>query len=700
MKKTNSIAWRLSILIIGLFLGLFIVYIAVTSSILHDKSVEDAEKATIIEAEHSAAVMRQRFTKANETLMSTGRILESIQAEGELSGEYVLEILKQNLKENKDLESVGAIFERDTLKFGKDIPPNLVDGQKRFIPYLVKDGSGAKIQPLEDYDDERAADWYRIPKKERKAVLTEPYEYELDGKKVLMTTVSVPLKDASGAFMGVLTADLSINFLDSLVQSIIPDGGYSSIITENGMVTVNSINEKLNGTYMQDAINWDPIKKELKSGMPGSTYVDSKQLGEKAFNAFAPMILENIDETWTVQLVLPESKILKTYNDILWISIVSAAGIILLMSSATAWFIFRQLKPLNDLRASIEKAAEGDLTKPVAESMIRTDEIGAVAAAYNDMLEKTKAALGTVRQSSERLAGSSADVREAFEEIVSASQEVSLAMTEIATGSSKQSEDTEQTNCLMMDLSDQIDTIRTVSDEINQLSGETKAITDSGKEEMKTLREHSAAANAMNEKVQKQMGALESSTVSISQVIASIQGITEQTNLLALNASIEAARAGEHGKGFAVVADEVRKLAEQSRRETETIKQTVEHIISDTKETVAAITDHAAMMDRQNESVQSTELAFYKQAELSSSLEAGILQLSAELAAMQEHKTEAMSAIQSISAVSEETAASAEEVSASAANQQDELQRVADSVQHMNKVSQQLEEVVDRFKLS
>ena len=697
--RTKSIAWRLSILIIGLFLGLFVVYIAVTSSILHDKSVKDAENATIVEAEHSAAAMGKRFAKVNETLMATGRMLETIQEEGKLSGEDVLKILKENLKENKDLESVGAVFERDTLKLDKDLPSGLVDGQKRFIPYLIKDGSGAKIQPLEGYDDERAADWYRIPKKDRKAVLTEPYEYEVNGKKVLMTTLSVPLKDASGSFMGVLTADLSINFLGDLVRSIIPDGGYSSIITEKGMVTVNSINEKLNGTYMQDAIKWDPIKEKLNSGMPGSTYVESKQLGETAFNAFAPMILENIDEAWTVQLVLPESKILETYNDILWISIASAAGIILLMSLATAWFIFRQLKPLNHLRASIEKAAEGDLTKPVAESMIKTDEIGAVAAAYNDMLEKTKEALHTVRNSSERLAGSSADVREAFGEVVSASQEVSLAMTEIATGSAKQSEDTEQTNRLMMDLSDQIDTLGELSDEINKLSGRTKAITEAGKKEMETLRDHSAASSTMNERVQKQMGALESSTVSISQVIASIQGITEQTNLLALNASIEAARAGEHGKGFAVVADEVRKLAEQSRQETEVIKQTVEHIIRDTKETVAAITEHAEMMDMQNASVQSTELAFNDQAELSSSLEAGILKLSAELAAMQEHKTEAMSAIQSISAVSEQTAASAEEVSASAANQQDELQKVSDSVQHMNKISQQLEELVDRFKL-
>ena len=58
--------------------------------------------------------------------------------------------------------------------------------------------------------------------------------------------------------------------------------------------------------------------------------------------------------------------------------------------------------------------------------------------------------------------------------------------------------------------------------------------------------------------------AIEQSSRTMGQIIATIEGIAFQTNILALNAAVEAARAGEQGRGFAVVASEVRALAQRS----------------------------------------------------------------------------------------------------------------------------------------
>ena len=105
------------------------------------------------------------------------------------------------------------------------------------------------------------------------------------------------------------------------------------------------------------------------------------------------------------------------------------------------------------------------------------------------------------------------------------------------------------------------------------------------------------------------------------------------------------------------------------------------------------------LMVNTNQPVSNAESSFRENAEIAKQLGASILELSVRLQEMVDYKEQAMMSIQSVSAITEETAASAEQVSASAEQQQREMEQVASSSEKVNLIAGELKEVVKQFKV-
>ncbi|MFY0664983.1 MAG: cache domain-containing protein [Natronospirillum sp.] len=173
------------------------------------------------------------------------------------------------------------------------------------------------------------------------------------------------------------------------------------------------------------------------------------------------------------------------------------------------------------------------------------------------------------------------------------------------------------------------------------------------------------AINALNQKI-LQVGEviqqLSKRSEEVGAVTDVISGIAEQTNLLALNAAIEAARAGEMGRGFAVVADEVRTLASRSQEATQGISKRIEDIQKDSAQAVQS------MADSQQETQQTIERS---------------QQAGATLVRIN-------TAVSSITEANDQLASATEELAAVSATINENMERIANSVQETTDKSTEL----------
>ena len=358
-------------------------------------------------------------------------------------------------------------------------------------------------------------------------------------------------------------------------------------------------------------------------------------------------------------------------------------------------------RPVEAIGQSLTAIANGDFT--VRAKKIIGNDLGALADAYNNSLDKVRYILKDAKETTDEMLSSAA----AIEDITKQSQEASSNFE----GSVKES--LKKSSASLEEMRTLVDNI---SDMLSQMSAGVEQIAASSSEAATTAVDASQLAesgqNVMQqvtlqmEKIKESSGytaavikSLGESSETIGQIVETITGIADQTNLLALNAAIEAARAGEQGRGFAVVADEIRKLAEQSGEAAKQIGELITTVISEVDKAVEAKDQGSANVEKGTQAVKNAAEAFEQILGAVGKVAQQMQEISAatqEIAASTEDTSESFKKMTDISM---DNSVQAQDIAQSVERQHMLLGEIAHSAQKLKEDADKLAKVMNVIKI-
>ena len=375
-------------------------------------------------------------------------------------------------------------------------------------------------------------------------------------------------------------------------------------------------------------------------------------------------------------------------------------GLVLLVAGVVVAFLISNsfIGPIMVLNASLAELAEGKFVA-IDKYTNRNDEFGEMINETNTVIDKIKEVVTDLKEVMGRLGESSQSLAETSGQISQTADDVSEAVQEIAKGATEQADTIQKATENITTLSD---AIQNVANNAEGLASTATSMNDSSTSSAEALKELSTNMDSMNNamvEISEGMNATNAAVQGVNERVDGITSIASQTNLLALNASIEAARAGEAGRGFAVVAEEIGKLATESAETAEEIRAEMAKLLTQSENAIRKTSEVNEISGNVNNVLTNTVDKINELIDGVGTTVDGVTTISGLSQESAGSKTIIVDAMDSLSAISEENAASTQQTSASMQELNATVNVLSQSASDLNDLAKKLEEDLDFFKL-